>query len=281
MRLELRADMAELWGDRDPFAAVAELDGELYRHREGRRTLRVVLQGRPFFLKEHRGVGWREIIKNLTQLRLPVLGAEREFDAIRRLEHAGIDTLSVAAFGARGSNPARRHSFLLTEELNGMISLEDLGEQWRLHPRSARFKRALIRRVAAIARRMHDAGVNHRDFYLCHFLMPEDDIDRENGEGPLHLIDMHRSRLRSPLPERWRVKDLSGLYFSVARFGFTRRDLLRFIRTYEARDLRTLFRGNSRRWQRVRREAEQIYRRYFEVPPQFPLQFARHPGKDI
>lgn len=281
MRLELRTDMAALWRDRDPFEAVAALDGELYRHREGRRTLRVTLQGRPFFLKEHQGVGWREIIKNLTQLRLPVLGAEREFHAIRRLEDAGIDTLSVAAFGARGVNPARRHSFLLTDELTDMISLEELGEQWRLWSGSVRFKRALIRRVAEIARRMHDAGVNHRDFYLCHFLLPHEDVHNENSQGPMHLIDMHRSRLRSPLPERWRIKDLGGLYFSVARFGFTRRDLLRFVRAYEGMDPRTALARNKRRWQRVRRDAEQIYRRYFEVQPEFPLQFAEHPGKDI
>lgn len=281
MRLELRADIAELWRDRDPFEAVAALDGELYRHREGRRTLRVILQDRPFFLKEHRGVGWGEIIKNLTQLRLPVLGAEREFDAIRLLEQADIDTLSVAAFGARGHNPARRHSFLLTDELTGMISLEELGEQWRLHPGSVRFKRTLIRRVAEIARRMHDAGVNHRDFYLCHFLMPQEDAEKENSQGLLHLIDMHRSRLGNPLPERWRIKDLGGIYFSVARLGFTRRDLLRFVRAYEAVELRTALTRNKRRWQRVRRDAEQIYQRYFEVQPDFPLQFAQHPGKDI
>jgi heptose I phosphotransferase len=281
MTVELRSDIAALWRGRDPFRVVSGLQGELYRHREGRRTLRVELDGRPFFLKEHRGVGWGEIAKNLTQVRLPVLGAEREYHAIRRLEAVGIDTLAVAAFGARGRNPARRHSFLLTDELTGMISLEELGESWRARPGGVAFKRSLIRRVAEIARRMHDAGVNHRDFYLCHFLLPETEAQRENPGTPLHLIDMHRSRLRARLPERWRIKDLGGLYFSVARLGFSRRDLLRFVRAYEQRPLRAALNRNARRWDRTRREGERIYARYFEVQPRFPLQFAEHPGKDI
>ena len=33
----------------------------IYRDREGRKTLRLELEGRGFFLKFHRGVGWREI----------------------------------------------------------------------------------------------------------------------------------------------------------------------------------------------------------------------------
>lgn len=34
-------------------------------------------------------------------------------------------------------------------------------------------------------------------------------------------------------------------------------------------------------WRASRKEAEKIYRRYFEIEPSFPLRYCEHPGKDI
>ncbi|MST95428.1 MAG: hypothetical protein EXS33_09225 [Pedosphaera sp.] len=36
-------------------------------------------------------------------------------------------------------------------------------------------KRALLEKIAALARTLHEGGVNHRDFYLCHFLVKNRD----------------------------------------------------------------------------------------------------------
>lgn len=53
---------------------------------EARRTLRIEVAGQGYlFVKIHRGVGWKEILKNLLSLRLPVLGAGNEWRAIARL----------------------------------------------------------------------------------------------------------------------------------------------------------------------------------------------------
>ena len=43
---------------------------------EGRRTVSFSHRGRRYYLKIHDGVGWKEIAKNQTTLRLPVLRAE-------------------------------------------------------------------------------------------------------------------------------------------------------------------------------------------------------------
>lgn len=281
MKLFLRDDFARYWEGRDPFDCVAGLTGEVFRAREGRRTLRFRLGGREYFLKHHRGIGWKEIVKNLSQLKSPVLGAAQEYVAIQRLHEAGLDTLTVAAFGERGLDPARRESFLITDSLTGTISLEDLLEGLTGAQPTAPVRRALLRRVATIARRMHDAGVNHRDFYLCHFLMDEEAARAGRTDAPLHLIDLHRSQARRRVPSRWRVKDLGGLYFSGARCGVTRSDLMRFITAYAGRPWREELRANARFWQRVRREGERIYRRYYEREPDFPLGFSEHPGKNI
>ena len=75
---------------------------DIYRSKEGRKPLRFDRDGQSYFLKIHSGVGWKEIIKNLLQLRLPILSARNEYDAVVALNRLRVDTLSVAAFSSEG-----------------------------------------------------------------------------------------------------------------------------------------------------------------------------------
>ncbi|MCP5972572.1 lipopolysaccharide core heptose(I) kinase RfaP, partial [Klebsiella pneumoniae] len=77
-------------------------------------------------MKIHRGIGRGEILKNLVTAKLPVLGAGQEWVAIQRLQALGVPTMTAVAFGEKGSNPADQHSFIITQELTPIISLEDL-----------------------------------------------------------------------------------------------------------------------------------------------------------
>ena len=232
---------------------------EVYRHREGRKTLRLELDGDGFFLKSHRGVGWREIVKNLLQFRLPVVGAKNEYRAIRALERAGVATLSIAAYASRGANPAARHSMILTDELTGTVSLEDFCATWARHPPPFSVRLRVITSLALIARRMHEAGINHRDFYLCHFHLAVDSV----AAGPLrcYLIDLHRAHCRQRLPSRWRIKDLAGLYFSAMDCGLTARDLQRFARHYYPGGLREAVDARASLWRRVHLAAVALYKK--------------------
>ena len=233
-----------LWAGQDPFVAVEALAGEIFRELEARRTLRTEVAGRGYFVKIHRGVGWAEIVKNLLSLRLPVLGAANEWRAIQRLSEIGVDSMHAVAYGLRGRNPGRQHSFIITEELTPTLSLEDFCLDWKKHPPELRLKRALIARVAEMARRMHRAGINHRDFYLCHFLLHLDPAPTAD-QFRLSLIDLHRAQLRGQLPRRWRDKDLAALYFSAVDIGLSRRDLLRFLAAYFACPLRQVLRDEA------------------------------------
>jgi heptose I phosphotransferase len=123
-QLVLEEPWHSLWAGKDPFVAVEALEGEVFRELEGRRTLRTEVAGRGYFVKIHHGIGWAEMLKNLLSLRLPVLGAENEWRAIQRLRELGVDSMRAAAYGQRGHNPARRRSFLVTEELAPTVSLE-------------------------------------------------------------------------------------------------------------------------------------------------------------
>ncbi|HYQ72785.1 MAG TPA: lipopolysaccharide core heptose(I) kinase RfaP [Gammaproteobacteria bacterium] len=265
---------AQLPATTDPFDAIMRLDGELYRDMDNRRTLRFTLKGRRYFLKAHYGVGWREILKNLLQLKLPVLGARNEWLAIRRLESLGIDTMRLVGCGERGWNPARRESFVITEALEETCSLEDFCAVWETTPPATgaeiRLKRALIDRVARVARLMHGSGMNHRDFYLCHFLLDcaGDVLQLPPGARHLYLIDLHRVQLRRRTPPRWLVKDIGGLYFSAMRIGLTRRDLYRFMAAYRNRPLRRTLDEDAVFWARCRRRAHGLYHAYYhEQPP--------------
>ena len=108
--LMLAAPFDSLWAGHDAFAAVDRLEGEVFRELDGRRTFRTEVEGRGFFVKIHHGVGWGEIAKNLLCLRLPILGAGNEWQAIKRLEQLGVDTMRGVAFGQRGGNPAKTTS---------------------------------------------------------------------------------------------------------------------------------------------------------------------------
>ena len=266
MILVVREDFARAWPQ--PFTQVQQVQGDIYRDKEGRTTLRFVFEAEPYFLKIHRGVGWREIFKNLSQLRLPVLGAQNEWRAIDFLHRHGIGTMTSVAYGKRGLNPARQLSFLVTEELRDMHSLEDYCAPWPQQPPSAREKRLLIDQVAQIAGNMHRQGMNHRDFYLCHFMMPNS-WDKYSTPS-LFLIDLHRAQIRRHTPQRWQVKDLGALYFSAADIGLSRRDVLRFIRRYTGLPLRQAL-ADQQLWSQVCRRAVKLYRRDFGVDPDLPL----------
>ncbi|MDR3352075.1 MAG: lipopolysaccharide core heptose(I) kinase RfaP [Zoogloeaceae bacterium] len=247
MKLELHEPFLSLWRGTDPFAAVEALGGTVYRALEGRRTVRVEVVGAAFFAKIHRGIGWGEIIKNLCRLKKPVLGAGNERAAIRRLEAIGVPTLRVAAFGERGGNPARQHSFIITHELAPTIDLETLTRDWSSAPPAFRPKRALIAELARMLGAMHRAGINHRDCYLCHFLLhtDADSGDKLPSAVPglrISVIDLHRAGIRARTPRRWRDKDLAALHYSALGIGLTRRDVLYFLRHYFQKPLREILR---------------------------------------
>ena len=238
---------------------------EVFRAREGRKTLRFNRAGRSYFLKLHGGIGWGEVWKNLSQLRLPVTGARNEFLAVRALHRIGVDTMTVAAYASRGRNPARVRSLLVTDDLVGTISLEDYCADWAEHPPEARLRLRLIAKLADSAGRMHAAGVNHRDFYLCHFHL--DPATLESEVIRCHLIDLHRAQIHLRLPRRWRVKDLAGLYFSAMDCGLGERDLLRFLRRYTPGGLRVALHEQADLWRDVAERARRLYQREHGRPP--------------
>ncbi len=214
----------------DVFEAMMRLSGKAFRDVPGRKTMRVEIGGRNYFIKQHFGVGWGEVFKNLLSLKLPILGAMTEVRAIQKLSEIGIATTPLVAYGQRGSNPATMQSFVLTEDLGDIVSLEEMlmDSQSYLMPEDS--KHLMLTVVADIASKLHSAGLCHRDFYLCHFV-----LSRQNALAnhyDLHLIDLHRM-LQNQSPNGEAVmKDIAGLYFSMLQNGLDALDLNLFKQHY-------------------------------------------------
>lgn len=256
----LKSPFEQLWQQKDPFTEVELISGKVYRAVKQRKTLNFQLEGESYFIKIHRGTTIKEIVKNLISLRLPVLDAKQEWDAIHRLEQAGVNTMDGRAFGRKGLNPLTRHSFIITKDLNSTISLEDFTKSWITHLPSYHLKRSLIIYLANMTAKMHAAGVNHRDCYLCHFLL-DIPLFENNQQIKLSVIDLHRAQTRDKVPTRWRDKDLIGLYFSSAKIGLTNRDIWRFLKVYFNKPLKTILRDEHKLITSAQQKAERISKR--------------------
>lgn len=270
-KIILRDEFIAQWSGKDVFALVQNLSGPVARELADRQTLRFELNGKGYYRKLHRGVGWKEIIKNLLQLRLPVLGAKNEWLALNKLRSLGVTSLEPVAYGEQKTNPATQKSFIVTRELTGVVQLDHYFQKNKV---TRREKIMLLEMVANMAREIHLAGINHRDFYLCHFMLDIASIAqwRKDGIKPrLHIVDLHRAQIRRQVPLRWLIKDLGGLYFSSLDLGFTRNDYLRFLRTYWQSPLRAIFLQHAALLHAIASRAIKTYKRDFGVMPALPL----------
>ena len=257
------------WQGQDVYALLRQLDGEVYRQKEGRRTFRFQFEGRGYFAKVFSGIGWKALAGYLMKFRRPIVSAENEWRAIEQLHRLGIPTMRLVGYGRRGRNPAGIESFIITEELTPTISLEDYCRDWCNAPPPPSLKRALVRRVAEMTRILHTNCISHRDLYICHFLlnMAAPPLDTDGKLARLFIIDLHRARQHRNLGQRWRVKDVAGLFFSSLDIGLTHKDRLRFMATYSNRPWQENIRLNRKFWRRVERRAMAGYREFRRKNP--------------
>lgn len=180
--------------------------------------------------------------------------AEREVAGIRLLMDHGIPTVPLVGWGWVEDG----RSFVLTEDLSGYQA----GDRW---VESAQDFERLIHPVADLAARLHDAGLHHRDLYLCHvFVKPG---PSESSEVTLRLIDAGRvQRLPGwPLTRRWIVKDLAQLWYSTLSLPCTESQRGRLIEHYARqrgiRGYRRLLGSIQRKSGRIARHDAKLRRR--------------------
>ena len=226
-----------------------------------RSTQRLDLAGHAVYVKKHFFPGIREILKNLLRFHFPV-GALNEWRALVAFHAHAIPTMTPICAGRKPLFwKIEKESFLLTDDLGEASRLDDfLKENGTLPCRGIvlETKKNILDNLADITRKMHSAGINHRDYYLCHILM----TNREK----LYVIDLHRVNVRDKVGKRWMVKDLAALLFSSLEVPVTNGQRLAFYKRYMqinrlSADDKNLIRQIIKKCNKIARHTEKMYRK--------------------
>jgi Lipopolysaccharide kinase (Kdo/WaaP) family len=212
-----------------------------YHAKQGRSTGRLILSrggGRlSVYLKRHyRMSWWRGVLATLWPRRAwsPAL---QEYNRLQWARDIGVPVPDAVAVGEMIGPWGRLQSFLAVEELHDMLPLHEAIPlaQSRLDARTfLKWKRGLIVELARLARVLHDHRLFHKDFYLCHFFVHQQDTcTLPQWQNRVRVIDLHRLTHHTWTWRLWQSKDLAQLLYSTANVaGVTARDRLRFWRVY-------------------------------------------------
>jgi heptose I phosphotransferase len=169
-------------------------------------------QSTALFLKRYDRPPWYAQLQRVLFCRPAHSTAWWEWRQIRRLRRAGIATPTPVALGEKMGGWQEKRSFIALAAARGE-SLERWVPRHLLppHPRIPfAQRRALLRELAGLVRRLHRAGFCHRDLYLSHVF-----LDLQPSAAPrLTLIDLQRVFRPRWRRRRWQIKDLAALYYS-------------------------------------------------------------------
>ncbi|RLD11189.1 MAG: hypothetical protein DRI44_04240 [Chlamydiae bacterium] len=181
-----------------------------------------------WYLKRHFKTFAKDSLLEFLRYRKPMSNARLEWQAIQILTAIGIPNVPAIAMGEDFKNKIfEKSSFIITDELKNGRSLEQiLNEGISL---SVNNIIRLTERVGKLARKLHNSGLTHRDFYLGHIYVVGD----LSKEYKLHLLDLQRVKPGAKIYNRWSVKDLSALLFSSNAIKcISSTDKMRFLFTY-------------------------------------------------
>jgi heptose I phosphotransferase len=239
-RVHASPEMAQVagpnWADRIMDVAVTDR----LHVKQGRSIGRLVLtsEGRSLavYLKRHYRLPRRH---GLLALISPGAGrspALQEWQHLRWAREHGLPVPDAVAGGEFIGPWGRLQSFLAVRELTGMLPLHQAipAASARLDAVAfRRWKRGLAAELARLAAELHRRRHFHKDLYLCHFYIAEEDTTRlPDWRGRVQLIDLHRlghHRWTWPL---WLAKDLAQLWYSSGIAGVDVRDRVAFWRAY-------------------------------------------------
>lgn len=214
---------------------------------EGRSALHAVAVGngiRILVRHYHRG----GVLAPLLGDRYRRLGAPRPVAELVATEFARSRGVAVPTIAGALVRPAGRCSYrgdLFVVEEPGAVDLLDYVRA----ERDRRRLRAVLRRTGAEVRRMHEAGIDHRDLNVKNVLVRED--------GAVMILDFDRARLHPRLGPELRAKALVRLLRSAVKRGLVpgtvgRGEIVAFLRGYGTRDrpTRAALRAEARRMRR-------------------------------
>lgn len=170
--------------------------GTVVRSVPGRSTVRIQIGDQVAYLKRYQPPyysWWRQLLGLDNE-------AQHEWEMIHTLRSHGFNAATPIACGRQGNS-----SFVMTLEIPGGVPAD---KHFRTLTGAERNK--FIKQVAELTRRFHGAGFIHKDYYLSHIFV---------GGDQLYLIDLQRVRGPGNFHERWRIKDLGALAYTLQLAG--------------------------------------------------------------
>lgn len=175
------------------------------------------------------------MFKRLLALLLPgslITEGTKEFHFYCQFRKKGLATPVPIAAGMRFCSFLEVESFLITRDFSPFIELEELvlnkPEVFEGNSNQPK-KNRVLSSIAAYARKMHQAGLNQKDFNANHVLLHE--IDSEYPQ--VALFDLQRVDTNPLSSYRWPIKALAELFYTLPQSLFSEDDKHFFFKKYK------------------------------------------------
>lgn len=186
-----------------------------------------------FYLKKHRQkMDFGGKLKRIIRPEFSSAEGYGEFSNYCNFRIKGLGTAEPVAAGVKYSSFSQVDSFLITQDFSPLTDLEDIILN---HPeeldgeKNSTKKRNILREIAVYARKMHESGLNHKDFNATHIL-----LDNTETEKPdVALFDLQRVDKNRLNRWRWPVKSLAELNFTLLPSIFSEEDRLFLFKAYK------------------------------------------------
>jgi len=126
----------------------------------------------------------------------------RELGAYRALSRIGIRTPEVVYCAARQRREGWQ-ALLVTESLQGFVSLEQWYANVNANANDAALGKAVLRQLASTLARMHLAGWQHGCCYPKHIFVKAQTGENDDPQAEIALLDLEKGR------RRWRFRSAS------------------------------------------------------------------------
>lgn len=201
MRLDLCVpEFFEALSDPDGLLAASDL---LFKDSARTKAGRVMIGGRPFFLKYYRRRGILHTVKTIFRASRPW----RNLKIAIHLIQNGVDTPAPLALMEERRSGLLMRSYLLTEYVPGERIRDLIARQMG----NMAWQAEIVESLADFIARFHASGCCHRDLKANNILL-EIDGDRDRP----WIVDLDGAKLKQEIVERDRMLDLGRLLTSFA-----------------------------------------------------------------
>lgn len=248
-------------------------DGELIKQKGERRVIRIqfplnkryiinnshaVDKDTFFYIKKHRQQIslWNRLKHIIRPSYLPSEGY-KEFHNYCDFRRKGLGTAVPVVAGMKISSSFQADSFIITQDFAPFTDLENIILR---HPETLQGetnhikRRILLREISGYAKKMHNCGMNHKDFNATHILL--NNMDTQMPQ--VAVFDLQRVDRNSFNRWRWPIKALAELNFTLLPSVFSEDDKFFLFLSYKGEKYHSVI--DRMQYMGIRRKTDKIAR---------------------